>query len=153
MTWRSTNCSRKLTRTCPEAEIIAERGSMLIFQIEAALERTRLYLMLASANSASVRFNPGTDEGENAETQRTQSDWLEMAREKLAKTKGLIQQTEAPYEPYTPMNEIWEDHPEGETWNPPGYVGVFKKGDIVGYHCRNEEIAWLEQRLAELETK
>ena len=27
----------------------------------------------------------------------------------------------------------------------PSYVGVFEKGQIIGYHCNNEEIAWLEQ--------
>ena len=142
------NADKDLT----EVETIAERGSMLRWQIEAALERTRLYLMLASANSASLRFESESDKDGNAESQRTQSDWLEMARMKLAETQRLVKQTERPYEPYTPMDEIWEDHPEGETWDPPGYVGVFKKGDIVGYHCRNEEIAWLEQTLAELET-
>ena len=30
---------------------------------------------------------------------------------------------------------------------PPEYVGVYKKGDIVGYHRRNSEIAQLETAL------
>ena len=51
-----------------EVETIAERGSMLIWQIEAALERTRLYVMLASATSATLRFDPDTNEVENAES-------------------------------------------------------------------------------------
>ena len=67
-----------------------------------------------------------------------------MARENLEKTKALVKKTEKPYEPYVPMTEIWD---EGESWEPPEYVGVFQKGDIVGYHCRNAEIAELEKAI------
>lgn len=106
-------------RDLNEAEEIAQRGSMLIYQIEAALERTRLYLA---------------------------QDSIELAREKLNEAKQLVKQTEKPYEPYVPMDDIW---PDGEKWDPPEYVGVFKKGDIVGYHRRNGEIERLERALAE----
>ena len=95
---------REANKDLPEAETIAESGSMLIWQIEAALKRAWLYLILASANSASLRLNPYTDEGENAESQRTQSDWLTMAREKLEQTKTLIHQPK----PHEPMTETWE---------------------------------------------
>ena len=136
-----------------EAETMAERGSMLIHQIEAALERTRLYLMLAqscaSVDSVSPCFK-NSPEG-STEAQRVQREWLAMAREKLDETKALVKQSEKPYEPYEPMDEIWEDHPDGETWDPPSYIGVFKKGDIVGYHCHNDEIAILEKQISELE--
>ncbi len=30
---------------------------------------------------------------------------------------------------------------------PPEYIGVFKKGDIVGYHRRNPEIEALQQAI------
>ena len=67
-----------------------------------------------------------------------------MARAKLDETKALIKKTERPYEPHVPMTAIWD---EGESWELPEYVGVFKKGDIVGYHCRNADIAWLEKEI------
>ena len=126
-----------------EAETIAERGSMLIWQIEAALERARLYLALSSVNSVSLRFKT---EELNTETQRTQSDWLTMAREQLAEAMQLVKQTERPYEPHKPMDEIWDGD---KKWEPPEYVGVFKKGEIVGYHCRKDEIARLQRELQE----
>ena len=61
-----------------------------------------------------------------------------MARAKLDEAKRLIRQTEKPYEPH---HSDWTD------WQPPEYVGVFKAGDIVGYHCRNEEIQSLQQAI------
>ena len=76
---------------------------------------------------------------------------LQLAREKLDETKALVKQTEKPYEPYEPMDEIWEDHPEGKKWDPPSYIGVFEKGDIVGYHCRNQEIQYLEEVINSLD--
>ena len=126
-------------RDLSEAESIAERGSMLIFQIEAALERTRLFLALASANSASLPFKE--EEVGNAEAPRTQSEYLETAREKLDEARKLICQTEKPYEPHVPD---WDD------WEPPEYIGVFKKGDMVGYHRHNGEIEFLDQRIKSL---
>ena len=134
----------KANKDLTEAETIAERGSMLIWQIEAALERARLYLTLASANSAPLRLNPGKED-QNAETQRTQRDWLEMARQKLEETAALVKKTERTYEPHEPMDEIWKD--TKESWDPPSYIGAIKPGTIVGYHCRNEEIDWLEQAI------
>ncbi|MBM83693.1 MAG: hypothetical protein CMJ78_24300, partial [Planctomycetaceae bacterium] len=66
------------------------------------------------------------------------------ARQELDETKRLIQQTEKPYEPHTPD---WPD------WELPEYIGVFKPGDIIGYHCRNADIEFLEAEIAELESK
>jgi hypothetical protein len=98
-------------RDLGEAESIAGRGSMLVWQIEAAVERTRLALAL----------------GERDEAGR-----------KLDETRALVKQTEKPYEPHVPD---WED------WQPPAYVGVFKPGEIVGYHRRNGEIAALQAEI------
>ena len=98
-------------RDLSEVERIAERGSMLIFQIQAALERARLALVLGDR---------------------------EQAKEKLDKACELIRQTEKPYVPHKPD---WED------WEPPEYIGVFKEGDIVGYHCRNGEIDALRKAI------
>ena len=50
----------------------------------------------------------------------------------------LVKQTEKPYEPHVPD---WDD------WDPPEYVGGFKKGEIVGYHCRNDEIERLQKEI------
>ncbi len=128
-------------RDLAEMESIAERGSMLIWQIEAALERCRLFLVLAQTQR----------EGETpAEPQAPSNDqtgglagaspslWLERAQHKLDEVRRLVKETERPYEPHVPD---WDD------WEPPEYVGLFQKGDIVGYHCRNDEIERLEQEL------
>ncbi|MFT4556672.1 MAG: hypothetical protein ACKVII_22245 [Planctomycetales bacterium] len=129
-------------RDLSEAETIAERGSMLIWQIEAALERSRLFLTLAHPNFASSRRWVNTDATDDSrEGARTQREWLDLAREKLDETKRLVKQTEKPYEPHVPD---WED------WDPPEYVGLFKEGDIVGYHCRNDELKRLDREIEAL---
>ena len=98
-------------RNIAEAESIAERGSMLIHQIDAAIERCRLQLAMGKRGTA---------------------------RESLELAKELVKKTEQPYEPHIPD---WDE------WEPPDYVGGFKKGEIVGYHRRNPEIAALEEVL------
>ena len=124
-------------RDLSEAETIAERGSMLIWQIEAALERSQLYLTLHEIGWKGDAPPELPSEGTANDTNgASPSRWLELAREKLAETKELITKTEKPYEPHVPD---WEE------WEPPEYVGVFKPGQIVGYHCRDEEIRWLEE--------
>ncbi len=102
---------KKANRDLTEVEQIADRSNMLIFQIEAALERCRLALTL----------------GDKAQ-----------ARTKLHEAKALVKQTERPYEPHIPT---WDD------WDPPEYIGVFKGGEIVGYHRRNGEITELEKQI------
>ena len=62
----------------------------------------------------------------------------DQAREKLEEARRLLRQTEKPYEPHMPD---WDD------WDPPEYIGVFKKGEIVGYHCRNDEIERLQKQI------
>ena len=52
--------------------------------------------------------------------------------------KRLVKQTEKNCEPHVPD---WDE------WDPPEYVGVFKKGEIVGYHCRNDEIERLQKEI------
>ena len=84
---------------------------MLIFQIEAALERCRLAL--------------------------TREDHDE-ARRTLDEAQALVKKTEKPYEPHVPD---WDE------WDPLAYVGVFRKGEIVGYHRRNDDIAALDEAL------
>ncbi len=37
--------------------------------------------------------------------------------------------------------------PDWDEWEPPEYVGVIGKGEIVGYHRRNDEIAALDEVL------
>ena len=94
---------------------------MLIFQIEAAMERTRLAL-------ARMKYEGG----------RMKEEMCEQARDKLEKARRLVRQTEKPYEPHVPD---WDE------WDPPEYVGVFKEGEIVGYHCRNDEIERLQKQI------
>ena len=101
-------------RDLGEAQRIAERGSMRIWRIEAALERTRLALALGDRGQALEQLN--------------------TARE-------LIRQTEKKYEPHVPD---WEE------WNPPDYVGVFKKGETVGYHRRDREIEAIGEAIKQL---
>ena len=108
-----------------EAESIAERGDMLIWQIEAALERTRLAL-------ERMKYEGG----------RMKDGLIAQAREKLEEARRLIKQTEKAYEPHVP---------DWDKWEPPEYVGVFKKGEIVGYHCRNDEIERLQKQIDSVE--
>ena len=47
-----------------------------------------------------------------------------------------------------PWLKFYEPHvPDWPEWEPPEYIGVFKKGDIVGYHRRDPEIEQLEKAL------
>ena len=130
-------------RDLDEADLIAERGSMLIWQIEAALERCRLCLTLSSVNSVPPWSNPGQADGGTTEARRTQREWIDEAQQKLEEAKTLIKQTEKPYEPHVP---------DWDNWEPPEYVGVFKKGEIIGYHRRNDEIETLEESIGRLRT-
>ena len=110
-------------RDLSEAESIAERGSMLIWRIEAALERTRLFLTLHHAGW---------------ESEESAALWLPMAREKLEETRRLVAETESEYQPHV---ADWDE------WKPPDYVNVFKKGTRVGYHCRDGEIDALDAEI------
>jgi len=94
-----------------EAEQIAELGGMLVWQIEAALERSRLALALGD---------------------------VLKAQDKLDEAQDLIRRTEKPYEPHVPK---WS------TWKRPKYVSVYRPGDIVGYHRRDEDINALQQAI------
>jgi hypothetical protein len=69
---------------------------------------------------------------------KTRREWLDQARRKLDECRDLIRQTETTYDPHVPD---WDD------WQPPEYVGVFQAGEIVGYHCRNHEIATLQAEI------
>ena len=101
-------------RDLGEVEQIAGRSGMLIWQIEAALERCRLALTRGHHDEA---------------------------RRKLGEAQALVKKTEKPYEPHVPD---WDE------WEPPEYVGIFRKGEIVGYHRRNDEIAALDEALGRL---
>ena len=115
---------------------------MLIWQIEAALERTRLFLTLAEEESrAEERSRRDDPETPRAGATARGKSWLEQATEKLAKARASVRQTEQPYEPHV---ADWED------WEPPEYIGVFKKGDIIGYHRYNRDIGSLDQRIKSL---
>ena len=112
---------------------------MLIWQIEAALERGWLFLTLHHADRAcKAPAEPQHGDGTGGSAGASPSRWLDQAKLKLAEVRKLIKQTEKPYEPHEPD---WSD------WQPPEYVGVFKKGEIVGYHCRNDDIERLERKL------
>ena len=107
---------------------------MLVWPIEAALERARLFLALSAARAP--RREP--KQKSHAEAQSSERDYLTRTREKLAEAKRLIRQTERPYEPH---------RPDWPNWQPPPYVGVFKQGQIVGYHRCDPELAALEEML------
>ena len=61
-------------------------------------------------------------------------------RKKLKGLRALVKSTDRPYIPHEPT---WEE------WKPPSYIGTFKKGDIVGYHRADREIAAFEKDLEE----
>ena len=113
-------------RDLSEAESIADRGSMLIFQIEAALERTRLFLAIHAVYPL---------------TESQASRCLALAEEKLNETRELIAQTESTYEPHV---SDWDK------WEPPEYVGVFEPGEKIGYHCQDDEIELVQQQIDSL---
>ena len=62
-------------------------------------------------------------------------------RQALAEAQALVKKTEKPYEPHVPD---WDE------WEPLEYVNVIGKGEIVGYHRRNDEIAALDEALERL---
>jgi hypothetical protein len=123
---------------------------MLIWQIEAALERAWLFLTLHQAGwegEAPAEPQAHGDDHESGSAgaspshdPESSSSWLGQAQQKLGEAKDLIKQTEKPYEPHV---HDWDE------WGPPEYLGVFKAGEIVGYHCRNGEIERLQELLTE----
>ena len=131
------------------AEVIAKKSLMLIWQIEAALERARLFLTLAQIEEGNRRDSQMDADHSDSDPRLSASisgssstkpatNYREQAQQKLDEAKTLIKQTEKPYVPHVPD---WNE------WKPPEYVGVFKAGDIVGYHCRNGEIERLQKLL------
>jgi hypothetical protein len=89
----------KAERDLGEAETIAERGSMLIWQIEAALERTRLALALGDRQVA-IRY--------------------------LEKVRELIKKTERPYEPHVPDWDEWKPPAYVNVFQPGQIVGYHR---------------------------
>ena len=82
----------------------------------------------------------GDRRGRGGPSTRRTRPTLQGARESLERAKRLIKRTDKPYGPHVPD---WAE------WRPPEYVGVFKKGDIVGYQRRDAEIEQLEKALKE----
>jgi len=132
-----------------QAERFAKNGPMLIWKIEAALERARLFLTLAQIEEGNGRDSPMDADNSDPDPRLSASisgssssepakNYREQAQQKLDEAKTLIKQTEKPYVPHVPD---WDE------WEPPEYVGVFKEGDIVGYHCRDGEIERLQKLL------
>ena len=122
-----------------DVQSIASSSDMLIWQIEAALERTRLFLTLHHAGwEGEAPAEPQHGDGTSGSAGASPPRWLDLAREKLDEARQLVEQTEKPYVPHVPD---WDE------WEPPEYVGVFKAGDIVGYHCRNDEIDRLQNEI------
>jgi hypothetical protein len=91
-------------RDLAEGELIAERGSMLRWQIEAALERTRLALSLGDR---------------------------EEAGRKLEETRALVKQTEKPYEPHVPDWEDWQPPAYVGVFEPGEIVGYHRRNDEI----------------------
>lgn len=71
----------------------------------------------------------------------------------LKKRRHSSKKPRSPTNPTSPWTKFGTDPPEGKTWEPPSYVGVFKEGEIVGYHCCNEEIEFLEKEIDRLSHK
>ena len=106
-----------------QAETIAKRGPMIIWQIEAALERVRLCLALQSFQNTEIHEAEG---------------WCDLARQGIVDAKQLIQKTVTQF---TPHVRLWK------SWQQPKYVGSFNSSYYVGYFCRNKEIQLFEQQL------
>ena len=99
------NYLEKANRDLTEVEQIAGRSHMLIFQIEAALERCRLAL---SINDSA------------------------QARIKLDAAKALVKQTERPYEPHIPDWDEWDPPEYVGVFQPGEIVGYHRRnGEIA----------------------
>jgi hypothetical protein len=111
-------------RDLAEATSIAERGSMLIWQIDLALERAALLLILADADS----------DPHDVIASKGRHEYLQQATQKINTARMLTLRTERPYEPHIP---------DSVDWIPPRYITVFKAGSIVGFHRRIQRAAIL----------
>ncbi|MEO0433896.1 MAG: hypothetical protein AAF151_19600 [Cyanobacteria bacterium J06656_5] len=92
-------------RDLSEVEQIAGRSNMLIFQIEAALERCRLALTMED---------------------RAQ------ARTELDETKALVKQTERPYVPHVPTWDGWEPPEYVGLFKEGEMVGYYRRNGEIG---------------------
>jgi hypothetical protein len=111
-----------------ELVAIAKRGSMTLFQIDAALEFARLRVARAKPANAGGEFDvPFAEQG----------DYLE-ARQSLDRAKKMIKETERPYELRIISSQDLE---------PPVHISVLCPGELVGYHRRDAEVAALEKML------
>lgn len=116
-----------------QAETIAKRGPMLVWQIEVALERVRFCMALGNPeNTIPIAKLCEAD------------DWRDRALQGIAEVKNLIRKTERPFQAHA---RLWKG------WNQPNYIGVFTNGQQLGYHCRNDEIQLLEKHLSQCEEK
>ena len=87
-----------------EAEVIAERGGMLIWRIEAAIERCRLHL--AQDNRAAARTT-------------------------LKTAQALIAQTEKPYSPHKPDWPDWQPPDYVNVFEPGDIVGYHRRNPEI----------------------
>ena len=95
----------RANRELSEVEQIAGRSNMLIFQIEAALERCRLSL--------------------------TVGDKVQ-ARSKLDEAKALVKQTERPYVPHVPTWDGWEPPEYVGLFKEGEMVGYYRRNGEIG---------------------
>ncbi|MEL7354346.1 MAG: TIR domain-containing protein [Cyanobacteria bacterium P01_A01_bin.116] len=94
----------KANRDLTEVEQIAGRGNMLIFQIEAALKRCRLALVLADQAQARI---------------------------KLDEAKALVTRTERPYEPHVPQWDGWEPPESIGLFGAGEMVGYYRRNEEI----------------------
>ena len=104
-----------------EVDEIARRSEMLIWHVEAAIER------------ASISLETFLVTGELAQ--------LTLAENQLKDAREFVAVTESELVPYRP----YED-----SWAAPYYAEAATNAETVGYHCRNRNIDTLQQRIAEL---
>ncbi|MEM9485692.1 MAG: hypothetical protein AAGA83_18600, partial [Cyanobacteria bacterium P01_F01_bin.116] len=99
------DCLENAHRDLTEVEQIAGRSGMLIFQIEAALERCRLTLAV----------------GDKVQ-----------ARSKLDEAKALVKKTERPYVPHVPTWDGWEPPEYIGVFGEGEIVGYFRRNGEIG---------------------
>ena len=107
----STAVQAMLEHDLARAESIAKRGSMIIWQIDAAVERARLAVLLGDKPTGQAK--------------------LDEAVHLIAKTEQR----------YTTRIPGWPDLGLSE------YPGSLKGYQVLSYHCRNDEIAYLQHCL------
>ena len=95
---------RQAERALDEVELMARRGDMVLFQVDAAIERAKLALLQENR---------------------------EAAAEHLARAQALVKATEAPYQPYVGQWAEWQAPASYRVFQPGQIVGYHRRNPEI----------------------